>query len=1154
MPTQTFKVGEMLNQRSLFSKTWLNFDGSYTTEVHNNLIHFLDETGDTHNINTDLIDEADLDSYVNAVSKHGKKMLEFEKGKVMNEKKKNKLNREAFDYQAPAVPFSVQIPKNIKKGYSVGENGSFIRFIPINGSPSKGYVSKNKKNEITYQDVWNDTDVLLEVTGRGVKETMILKTDRAPFAFSFEVSGMIEDDLTIGNMKLEPAWLQDAEGTKRDVAQTIRREDEKTFIDLTADVTGLVYPIAIDPTVTIQPDATAGKDAFVDAFAPTVNYGSNQSLFVGNDAGGSTYRSLLEFNLSTIPSGAIVTAGTLTLNGNGTNNSSLSMILNVYRNTQSWTELNVNWNTQPQVITTPVASTTVGTVTTSSVHTFDIKQLISDWVNGVYPNYGVTIRDNDEDMTVYKEFNSSDFATVAERPKLTVTYNTPPTTPTLTSPNGGETWNSTHTVTWLAASDAESSQSTLRYHIQLSTNNGASWKDIVSLTSMGVTSYTYNFINEAETSTAKVRIRSYDGTSYSSWDESNGVFAIVHNVAPTAPTNLQPTEGIFDTARQAVHFTWKHNDPNGTDPQSKFDLQWRLQGSTAWNFVTQNTPNEFWDAAYFPVGVIEWQVRTYDQTGLSGPYSNVAAFTSALTTSPPTITSPADGSSVSVSNPVVQWSHPNQVRYWVRVRGANDVLLWETFDIGANKALTVGINLNNQSTYKIQVAVMDAGGLWSDFATVTVNVSYIAPGLPVIVTTPDNKRGSVELTIKNLTEAGTTPGATKNDVYKWIDNEYVRIEKDLVPTEDFIDTMNATETFAGKVSLSTVENPHIIRYTGSGLIVPWNGAEINTDQQSYYERMSTTDGNTGLIQPGVGAGAQAAIFFSFNLIEVFKRKFGITVPGTTLANKVEWLKKNIDVLSFYWVGYGMMGNNTPGAYMSVYNIAGGAWHEAGAWQAHGATVPTTLSGGINSVSIGSFIDADGFIHYSAAASVSDGVGASGIYTDFVKLEVSAKVSGKKSTFTDYEVRPNETENYIVVTHGDNGTTSDSIPISGLASVEGTQLAVVDDPGEYVTLIKGTKLSKRTKRESEKTQFAGRPYKMTEFGDNKEREYDYSYLVSTWDEVEAIERIAEAGEVLLLRDALGRKEYVTIDEVTVNEGPTHWEINIKPAKVYYVEGV
>jgi hypothetical protein len=785
MPTQNFRVGEMLNKRTRNSKTWINFDGSYTTEIYPYDIHYQDENGNWHNINTDLYDEADLDQVDFPVAKEGAEEFRIMKTASLNMKKKNILDRDMMDYQGLKVPFDCRIPKNFKRGYTVGKGENKLRFIPVAASPAKGYLEEGKKNCIHYQDAWNDTDVCLEVMPNGVKETIILKSDRAPFSFSFEVDGPLEDDLTAGNLKLQPAWLQDANGEKRDVSQTVRREGEKTYIDLVADVTGLVYPIEIDPTVIISPDATAGKDTYVTTQSSSSNYGSQGYAYVG--VGSSTsdiFYALMQFDVSTIPTNAHIIQATLDLNVyNGGN--SLNYDFGIYHVLSDWDENTVNWNNKPPFESTPSVIVSIGAF---SWYSLDVTPLVIDWVEGSKTNYGLLIKKEGANVTgAWKQFYTSD-ASESNRPKLTINYNIPPTAPTVTSPNGGETWNAQHTITWNPSTDVETTQGSLQYQIQLSPDNGQTWKDIVPLTPPGATSFEYDFTNEPETSLAKIRIRAYDGTSYGPWDESDGVFTIQHNQAPTVPTNLSPSGWLAKDRGSVIRLSWQHNDANG-DPQAKFDLQWRLQGEQTWNTVTQVTTNQYWDAPAntFPRGTIEWQVRTYDQAGLSSPYSNIQTFFAGDKPANPTIIDPTNGAIVPVANPVVQWSSVGQTGYHVKLLDSNDNLLWELQANSTNKAQTVLYDLQNNTDYKIQVAIKNADSLWSDFVTSNIHVSYTPPAVPIVTTTKEE--GIITVSIDNPTPSGTEPNVSYNDLYrrKQGETEWIRIATNIPADGSFVD-------------------------------------------------------------------------------------------------------------------------------------------------------------------------------------------------------------------------------------------------------------------------------------------------------------------------------------------------------------------------------
>jgi len=348
------------------------------------------------------------------------------------------------------------------------------------------------------------------------------------------------------------------------------------------------------------------------------------------------------------------------------------------------------------------------------------------------------------------------------------------------------------------------SASQLRYNVQLSSDNGSTWKDIIPLSFAGATSQTYNFGNEAETSTAKVRVRAYDGVSYGDWDESNGVFTISQNDPPAAPDNLAPN-GITVDRSKTNRMSWRHNDPDGNDPQSKFEINWRLQGNSSWTVVSQNTINQYYDVPIntFPAGKIEWRVRTYDQGGLVGPYSAVTVFTSAGTPTTPTITSPANNATIPIANPTVTWSHPEQVQYRVRVfRTSDTMMVFEETKVSPNKALTISTALANNTAYYVNVAIADSSGLWSNDARVNFTIAYTQPTAPTLSYTVDNINGSVTISVLNPFATGDIPRTDYDDFYRKTGNgEWIKLARltnpstGLVTWTDRTLTPNATEVY-----------------------------------------------------------------------------------------------------------------------------------------------------------------------------------------------------------------------------------------------------------------------------------------------------------------------------------------------------------------------
>ncbi|MGF9909413.1 DNRLRE domain-containing protein [Brevibacillus porteri] len=789
MPTLQHVIGELPNKRTQNSKHYLLSDGSFQAVIFMGDVHYEDEHGNLQNIDTDLYDEADFDVMEFPVSQQKCDAFKARREIVEGAKKKGVLDREKFDFHALRVPFAATISRNFRKGYSVGKGENKLTFKPIGASVSIGRLNDEKRNEIEYQDAWNDVDVKLELTERGVKETLILKTEKAPTSFSFQVEGNIADDLTAGELLLENAWLEDAVGTHRDVQQTVRRENGKVFVDIVADATGLVFPVVVDPTVGV---GVSHFKRAVNRYFSDLTTGLKVGTYDEDQSNQSTYSTLLKFDVSSIPLRATVQSAYFEMYHYANAGRAATTDIQVRECLTDW----VSSGGYPSVNYTIVASKSIYN-NELGWHSWYIDSLVQKWIDGTAVNNGFELS-APSNLTTYdqvKIFYDPNHSDTTLRPKLTIRYNQTPTTPVVISPNGGETWDGQHTISWSASTDPDGDS--LRYQIQLTTDGGSTWKDIVALTGWGAASYPYNFANEPETSLAKVRIRAYDGSAYSPWDESNGVFRILHAKAPTQPTNLSPSGGISVNRNTVLRLSWKHNDPNSNDPQSKFDLQWRVVGTTAWNTVTQATPNQFWDAPAntFPRANIEWKVRTYDQGSLVGPFSPQATFRAGDKADNPTIIGPQ--SPVPIARPVLEWSSFEQSSYQVQTLNTNRTVLWDSGEVASvNKARTIGMDLSNNTSYILRVRIKNVDGLWSDWAERTIMISYTTPPTPILTVIESDSAGKITVRINNPAPTGTEPNVSKNDLYRRIvgQTEWTRIATGIANSGSYDDYAAASGT------------------------------------------------------------------------------------------------------------------------------------------------------------------------------------------------------------------------------------------------------------------------------------------------------------------------------------------------------------------------
>ncbi|WP_018130090.1 hypothetical protein [Effusibacillus pohliae] len=141
---------ELEQFRTATSKRYVNPDGSFTEKVYMEPVHYKDaQTGKWLPIDSNLVSDS-------------------------NGTYKNKANK-----------FSVDLPPVANAGFfRIDEKGSALSFRPTFGITVKGNV---KGNRIDYVNAAPDTDLSYAVMPNGLKETVVLKSSKAPTTFSYEL-------------------------------------------------------------------------------------------------------------------------------------------------------------------------------------------------------------------------------------------------------------------------------------------------------------------------------------------------------------------------------------------------------------------------------------------------------------------------------------------------------------------------------------------------------------------------------------------------------------------------------------------------------------------------------------------------------------------------------------------------------------------------------------------------------------------------------------------------------------------------------------------------------------------------------------------------------------------------------------------------------
>lgn len=214
-------------------------------------------------------------------------------------------------------------------------------------------VKNRDLDELSY----DSTDVRLAFLSLPdeIKFDATLKTANAPTRIRFPVilSGLTLDSnwnlvstaeqVMVGN--LPSPTMTDANNEERSVAVIY----SGGYVEYNANVTGLTYPIDIDPTVTLQPTGGAQKDTYISGLNTTTNYASGTRFNTGREGTNNEARSLIQFTgVNTIPAGSTCTSAELTLWLHFADTAGLGRSHSIFELDSSvagWTESGATWLT-----------------------------------------------------------------------------------------------------------------------------------------------------------------------------------------------------------------------------------------------------------------------------------------------------------------------------------------------------------------------------------------------------------------------------------------------------------------------------------------------------------------------------------------------------------------------------------------------------------------------------------------------------------------------------------------------------------------------------------------------------------------------------------------------------------------------------------------
>lgn len=298
-------------------------------------------------------------------------------------------------------------------------------------------------------------DVYLRMGGHFLKFGVLLKDGWVPednkIAWPVAATGLNRAGALIKRdgvpvARLSPAHVEDLDNPNdaRPVTMQFQRIQGTWYAVMTLpDLAGMSKPL-LDPTLELQPDATAGIDTLIHGLAPTNNFGVFTSLIVGHTGGVSAkIRTLIKFDLSSLPGNAVISSATFSMYAL-VDASDNARTFRVFRQRRAWLEgtrsniddnpatgatwvrydLTNNWSSQGGFGAADCEQTDIGNrdfTATEALNVFKDFPLTPTTKTGLDLGNGWLVKADVESDDRY-DFASSDHATAANRPKLVIVY------------------------------------------------------------------------------------------------------------------------------------------------------------------------------------------------------------------------------------------------------------------------------------------------------------------------------------------------------------------------------------------------------------------------------------------------------------------------------------------------------------------------------------------------------------------------------------------------------------------------------------------------------------------------------------------------------------------------------------------------------------
>lgn len=617
---------EVVNERTLTSRTYRNPDGSLEMDIYPGPIHYEAPDGSLEMIDNTLIPS----------------------------------DRPGYAFENAANAYKVFIPRDLDEKPVRIEIGEEWVSYSLEGASGEPVVEGDR---VTFPDALDGIDLSYTVLNAGVEEDLILESPETPPSYSFDLavssgvqmserqdeSIVFKDPVSEERFSFAPPVMYE-ESSENDVSSAVSLDITGKGSDLSVELDPRDrwlnspqrdYPVVVDPTWTYNDDLYADDCWIGNATASekeTSNCGGEQIRTGYFSQDSAKRRSLVEFQLDqrlstdlTVSDATLRLCVTETLANNHT-----AVAVKAHRVTESWA--NASWNKRKPgsglAWATPGGTfnddpTDSNLSVGGSINKYEYWHpvgAVQRWMEGSQPNYGFLLKTSETQNQVVR-FASFDYPNTGSpygsasncnsgvrprAPKLTIEFNYRPGVPTALTPNAGTFTNdSTPTLGGTYNDVEQSDDGYMEFEVQqggsvvrsgrspgtgtVLPGSSVSWTPSTALTTEGAYEW---------------RARNCDGQICSAWSSLRG---LTFDITPPTPPVIQA--GPDDPSPDATP-AWDFQDEDDIDMQAGtiFECQLTKGGLTISAYSTCTAPITF-DVSTYGVGTYTFSARERDVAG-----------------------------------------------------------------------------------------------------------------------------------------------------------------------------------------------------------------------------------------------------------------------------------------------------------------------------------------------------------------------------------------------------------------------------------------------------------------------------------------------------------------------------------------------------------